>query len=1089
MLCGVACAATRVVEVPPTLDKSQVPQWDARGVGPLPWQGIACLDVSEDARFVVAGTISPAGDPNLCLLDENGKVVEQLRAGQRWVGEVTLSNDGRCISAVCTTPEGTAGDSPRVYGFRQGKELVQFAGKFWFRDFRASAFLFHYGDHSNHVPRLTARAGDQWVVAGDDNIWWLSPGESSAESVPLHQGMTTTFAASDSGRAVVGRAPATDQGAATFRSLVVVERGKPKPLWTRLVSTDVAPSPEPEKGVYGPPAPPYRDVKFQAPLAVAIDETGERVAVADYEGWDRRFRPADGGAEFSFSRRVMPARPTITAYDADGKPVRRLGPESFREPFWCDLKLAADGRKLIIAPHNWTSRGLGGQPFLPADTSARDLYILDIATGDLDNVRFPDAICSVACAASGRIVVGCWDRRVYLLDEKAQTIPEAPKGVEVGAASLVRASKDGARVAVGSTAGTVLLLDSKGKELWRTDLNQAAKRAEKPWTKNQKADKFGAGLWRSNGGLAHSDLGSQIVIEAPQGLLLVDPNAGASFEQNWARIQGAGLDPMQVKYVLLTHEHGDHAPGAYLWRVIAGAQVVASAEMAYILQHHIPVGTGYGLHPPFPTDVVLTEERELDLAGLKVKAIRLPGHTYGSMGYVFTKEGRTYVATGDLIMPGGVLGYSGSLDFSARDVLGSLRKLAVLKPDEVLGGHGSGPPANFVGKGIEAGEATGWSKMPPEKPNPLYGFAQTNYLVAAWLQPVLSAAYADIDGDGRPDVAVLVPKGQGSAVRVYLNKGAKFGEAPDAEVDLPDMRGGWKLRAAHLGHNKKMADLIVSSESQTMALLAQQEGLKFRVVPIPGTTRATQFLTADLNGDNRTDLVIGSRFVGGFSIATQNEDGTFRVRQTKAPTQGYFDLALADVNGDKRDDLIASNGDVFLRQADGSLAETPAFHLKTPQGESAGWTFMAAADFDNDGSTDVAFVVNDKEGATIWLYRNTKNAEEPFPKEPSAAFTVRGAVVLRDGPTAADWNGDGVPDLVLCALGKRGACILTGSPADGLAPQRVLAIPLDYEPHYDTRLGVADFDGDGRPDLAGFGPSAVGAVGVYIWLQQAGNAK
>jgi hypothetical protein len=52
-----------------------------------------------------------------------------------------------------------------------------------------------------------------------------------------------------------------------------------------------------------------------------------------------------------------------------------------------------------------------------------------------------------------------------------------------------------------------------------------------------------------------------------------------------------------------------------------------------------------------------------------------------------------------------------------------------------------------------------------------------------------------------------------------------------------------------------------------------------------------------------------------------------------------------------------------------------------------------------------------------------------------------------------------------------------------LSAQRIVTIPLDYEPHYDTRLGVADFNGDGQPDLAGFGPSAVGAMGVYIWLQ------
>ena len=1150
LACSLAQAAGRVVEIAPPLDKSLAPPWDARGLGPLPWQGIACLDVSADGCFVAVGTISPPGDPNLFLLDENGKIVQQLRAGHRWVAEVTTSNDGRFVSAVCTTPEGTAGDYPRVYGFHQGKELAQIGGGKGFRphDFRASAFLFHYGEHSNHLPPLTAWTGEQWAVAGDDIFWWLSPDENSTkqadpvkddpagrptavECVHLGQGMTTTFAVSASGRAVVGRALGAEQEAAKFSNLLVVERGKQKVLWARPVSTDVAASPEPEKGVYGPGMPPYRDAKFQAPLAVAMDEAGERVAVADYECWDRRLRPLDGQAEFSYSRRVMPARPTIQVYDVEGKLRRRVGPESFREPFWCDLKLVGGGssKKLLISPHNWTSRGLGGQPLLPADAGARDLYILDIATGVLDNVRFPDAISSVACVAHAGetpavrtagvspaeaggtpavrcIIVGCWDHRVYILvgrvanstyDGQGQPLPVLPKGIflEAGAASLVRASKDGKRVIVATTSGTVLAADSKGKELWRTDLNQAAKPGDKPWTKNQKADKYGPGVWRTNGGLAHSDLGNQILIEAPQGLLLIDPNAGASFEQNWARIKGAGLDPMQVKYVLLTHEHGDHAPGAYLWRVVTGAQVVAMAEIAYTLQHHLPVGTGYGFHPPIPVDVVLTEDRELDLAGLKVKAIRLPGHTYGSMGYVFAKVGRvansthesqTYVSTGDLIMGGGVLGYSGSQDFNAHDVLNSLRKLAAINPDVVLGGHGSGAPEGFIAKGIEAGEATGWSKMAPEKPNPLYRFTQRNYLVAAWLQSIQSAAYADIDGAGRPDVAVLVPHGQGSAVRIYLNKGGKFADAPDAAVVLPDLGHGWKLGIVHLG-NSKVADLVASSENQAMVLRSQEGQLKFRVVPLAGTVRATQFLTGDFNGDGRADLLIGSRFVGGFSIAMQNEDGTFRLRQIKS--QGYFNVQLADVNGDKRDDLILSNGDIFLRQADGSPAETPDFHLAPPQGTSPGWTWMAAADFDHDGWTDVAFLTNDKDGATVWLYRNTRDPQAPFPKEPNAKFTIPDAVVLRDGPTVADWNGDGVPDLLLAAKGKPGACILTGSSEDGLNARRITFVPLDYEPHYDTKLGVGDFNGDGRSDLAGFGPSSVGAVGVYIWLQPPDKPK
>ena len=40
----------------------------------------------------------------------------------------------------------------------------------------------------------------------------------------------------------------------------------------------------------------------------------------------------------------------------------------------------------------------------------------------------------------------------------------------------------------------------------------------------------------------------------------------------------------------------------------------------------------------------------------------------------------------------------------------------------VLGGHGSGDPDDFIAAGIEAGEATGWSRMTPPKPDPLYRF-------------------------------------------------------------------------------------------------------------------------------------------------------------------------------------------------------------------------------------------------------------------------------------------------------------------------------------------------------------------------------
>jgi len=266
-------------------------------------------------------------------------------------------------------------------------------------------------------------------------------------------------------------------------------------------------------------------------------------------------------------------------------------------------------------------------------------------------------------------------------------------------------------------------------------------------------------------------------------------------------------------------------------------------------------------------------------------------------------------------------------------------------------------------------------------------------------------------------------------------------------------------------------------------LLSRGGRLEFKAVPLP-VVRGSQVAAGDFDGDGRMDLVIGARFVTGYYVASQREDGTFQVHQTRAPSKTYLDIELADVSGDGREDLLTSSGDIFLRQPDGSLARTPTFHLTPPPGEPQGWAFLAAADFDRDGWTDVTLLANGQDGTTLWLYRNTRNPQEPFPGNPGVKFVVIDATVNRDGPTVADFNGDGVADLALCTRNERpGVRILTGSTIDGLDPRRVVSVRLDYVPHFDTRLGAADFNADGRLDLAGFGRSPTGAVGVYIWLQ------
>lgn len=473
----------------------------------------------------------------------------------------------------------------------------------------------------------------------------------------------------------------------------------------------------------------------------------------------------------------------------------------------------SDGKALIVSPHSWTCRGLAGQPRLPADDHANDLYVLDVAGGKVTHLSFPDAISDVAVSDRG-LAVACWNGRIYLLSERHLAEKRLPDSIGVGGPALLRATQDGTRLVVAGANGVVRLLDTAGREVWQTDLNKAVKPGLKPWVANARALPLGPGVWQLPGGRVESDLGGQRLVEAPDGLILIEAHAGLSFESEWAAIRAVGLDPRRVRYVLATHEHGDHAPGAYLWRVVTGAQFVCSEEMAYTLQHHTPLNSGYGFHPPVPTDIKVSADTDLDLAGQKVRALRIPGHTYGSMAWLFEKGGKSYLAFGDLIMPRGVLGYSGSINFSAHDVLRSLRKLHDLHPDVVLPGHGAvGGPADTLGAGVEVGAAGGWGLIRPEKPDPYFRITQKNIIVAAWNLGATSAAFGDIDGDGRPDIAIVSPltptlspqgrgqsgetlspggrgqgEGDGTRLRLFLNRGGRFEERPDHDIALPQVK-------------------------------------------------------------------------------------------------------------------------------------------------------------------------------------------------------------------------------------------------------------------------------------------------------------
>ena len=155
-------------------------------------------------------------------------------------------------------------------------------------------------------------------------------------------------------------------------------------------------------------------------------------------------------------------------------------------------------------------------------------------------------------------------------------------------------------------------------------------------------------------------------ITTPEGIILID--SGYAKEEESVLLPGMkklGLDPAQIKYVIVTHGHGDHFGGAAYLQEHYGAHVVLSqADWDLMMNPPAPPpGAAQGKAPAGPPvkapkkDIVAVEGQPIALGGEKVTPVMIPGHTPGSMGLIFdvTDGGKPHVAAlygGTILLPG-----------------------------------------------------------------------------------------------------------------------------------------------------------------------------------------------------------------------------------------------------------------------------------------------------------------------------------------------------------------------------------------------------------------------------------------------------
>lgn len=386
-------------------------------------------------------------------------------------------------------------------------------------------------------------------------------------------------------------------------------------------------------------------------------------------------------------------------------------------------------------------------------------------------------------------------------------------------------------------------------------------------------------------------------------------------------------------------------------------------------------------------------------------------------------------------------------------------------------------------RGAQARSSAGGSTGGPmDGSSPLFMAAVTYGSVG---RTPLTVAIGDVNGDGKPDL-VIANAERGTShggVSVLLGNGDGTFQSPfsystsgfDAvSVAIGDLNGDGK------------PDLVVGNSclnpgfctyGSVDVFLGNGDGtFQPAVGYYSGGPGVDSVAIADVNGDGKADVIVALTCLniglctsdGGAAILLNNGDGTlqFPVNYDSGGLDS-FSVAIADVNGDHKPDLLITNSCADAACLNGSVGVLlgngdGTFQSPVDYGSGAiGTLSVAVADMNGDGKADLAvssYCASDGScdglGVVGVLLGNGNG-------------TFRTAVTYGTGGTPdfvtiADVDGDGKPDVVAANTSGNSVAVLLNNGDGTLKPASTYS-SAGSAPRF---LAVGDLNGDGKSDVA-----------------------
>jgi hypothetical protein len=316
---------------------------------------------------------------------------------------------------------------------------------------------------------------------------------------------------------------------------------------------------------------------------------------------------------------------------------------------------------------------------------------------------------------------------------------------------------------------------------------------------------------------------------------------------------------------------------------------------------------------------------------------------------------------------------------------------------------------------------------------------------------------ADANGDGKLDL--ISANYAGGILKLLTNNGnggfgynATFavGQGP-ACVIAADVNGDGKfdLISANFGPPTISTNTLTILTNNGSGVFGSNATLRVGKAPFC-------VVAADIDGDGKLDLISANRGDGTLTVLTNNGSGVFGSNATLNVGTVPAWVVAADLNGDKSVDLVAAN---YTKKPSGfgntltvwTNNGNGVFGSNATLAVGSGPFRVAVADVNGDGKPDL--ISANYVGRTLTVLTNNGSGVFGFNDTLAVGTNVECVAV-------ADVNGDGYPDLISANSGENTLTVLTNN-GNGIFGFNVTLF-VGNGPAYSV---VADVNNDGKLDL------------------------